>query len=208
MFYKATPESPRMFENDLIDGFSRIPAWTVAALYVPATAVFLGISVSQGVSPWWVPVQFLLGWVAWSLLEYWLHRTLFHWIPKASWGEAFHFYLHGVHHKWHQDKLRLVMPPAVSLSLAVFFFGLTWMVGAVASPWVSPTWIWAFFAGLVFGYMFYDLMHYYLHHFKPHGRMMKALRHHHMAHHHNARFQEKKFGVSFTFWDHVFGTYE
>lgn len=208
MFYKATPESPRMFENDFIDGFSRIPAWTVAALYVPGTLAFLAGGWWAGASIPAMGLQFAAGWVVWTLMEYWLHRTLFHWIPKASWGEAFHFYLHGVHHKWHQDKLRLVMPPAVSLFLAVIVFSSLWIVGRLLAPIADPTWVWAGFAGIMFGYMFYDLCHYYLHHFKPWGAAAKALRKHHMAHHHNARFKEKKFGVSTTVWDHVFGTYE
>ena len=42
MFYKATEESPRMFENDFVDGFSRIPWWMVPAVFVPISAGLLG----------------------------------------------------------------------------------------------------------------------------------------------------------------------
>ena len=34
-----------------------------------------------------------------------------------------HFIIHGVHHDHPNDKLRLVMPPAVSIPLAALFFG-------------------------------------------------------------------------------------
>ena len=81
-------------------------------------------------------------------------------------------------------------------------------VGALTSAWIDPSWVYGVFAGIVVGYMFYDLTHYYIHHAKPKNRVMLALRSHHNKHHHNARYADKKFGVSCTLWDHVFGTYE
>lgn len=197
-----------MFDNDFVDGFSRVPAWVVPAIYVPAVTAFIGVGWSLGVSAPGLALQFFAGWFVWSLMEYWLHRTLFHWIPDTAWGERFHFFLHGVHHTWHQDKLRLVMPPAASIGLGVVFFSLTWGVAQLTSPVMAATWIWAFFAGKMFGYMVYDLVHYYVHHFRPRTKMGKWLRKHHMAHHHNARYKELKFGVSTTLWDHVFRTYD
>ncbi|MCB9679511.1 MAG: sterol desaturase family protein [Alphaproteobacteria bacterium] len=207
MLYKATPESPRMFENDFIDGFSRIPAWVVPAIYVPAVTAFVAVGAWSGVGPLALAAQLAVGWLVWTLMEYWLHRTLFHWVPDTSWGESFHFYLHGVHHTWHLDKLRLVMPPAVSISLGIAFFSVAWGVAQALAPWLDPTWVWAYFAGKMLGYMVYDLAHYYVHHFTPRTRVGKLLRKHHMAHHHNARFHDRKYGVSTTLWDHVFGTY-
>ncbi len=173
--------SPRMFESDLVDAFSRVPYWIVPLVYVPVISASCYAAVAvEGLSVPGLALTFSLGWVAWTLMEYWLHRTLFHWVPPVSWGEQFHFVLHGVHHDWYRDRLRLVMPPAASLA-----------VGAV-----------------MFGYLAYDMIHYYVHHGKPTTRVMLALRSHHSKHHHNPRFQEKKYGVSTTVWDHVFGTYE
>src|SRR6476646_4097440 len=100
-----------MFESDVIDVFSRIPAWVVPAIYVPMVLGLLGYGAFVGVGAGPLALQFAVGWFAWTLLEYWLHRTVFHWVPDAPWGEQFHFYLHGVHHKWFTDKYRLVMPP-------------------------------------------------------------------------------------------------
>lgn len=206
---RASPESPRMFQSDLVDFFSRIPAWVVPLLYLPTVAALVGWARFQlGVS--WVAVgaQVFAGYLVWTLMEYWLHRTLFHWVPKAPWGERFHFYVHGVHHQWFQDKYRLVMPPAVSLSLAVVVFsslyGVAWLLAGVT----DPSWAWGAFAGIVLGYTIYDCTHYYIHHHKPVTAIGRALRSHHNKHHHNPKYAEKKFGVSITVWDHVFGTYE
>ena len=204
----ASPESPRMFESDFIDFFSRIPAWVVPAIYVPTVLAFSAYGVWAGASMSGVAAQFLAGWFVWTLMEYWLHRTVFHWVPDASWGERFHFYLHGVHHKWFTDKYRLVMPPAASIAVGVVVFGSIYGIGRLLSAMIAPTWMYGAFAGIAFGYMVYDCTHYYIHHFKPGTAVGRALRSHHNKHHHNPKYAEKKFGVSTTLWDHVFRTYE
>lgn len=196
--FKATPESPRMFESDFIDAFSRVPWYVVPILYVPIISGFLYV----GLGPKGLPLlpsigAFAAGLFVWSLTEYWLHRTLFHWVPKTSWGPRMHFLLHGVHHEWVNDRMRLVMPPAASLGLGVLFFALWW---AVMGVWAFP-----FFAGKMLGYLCYDMIHYYVHHGRPSSRVMKRLKAHHMNHHHNK--EGRKYGVSSTLWDHVFRTY-
>jgi dihydroceramide fatty acyl 2-hydroxylase len=209
MWWKATPESPRMFESDLVDAFSRVPWYFVPLLYVPVILGCVAWSVTvAGASPAVVGAQVFGGWVVWTLLEYWLHRTLFHWVPDAPWGERFHFLLHGVHHTWYQDRYRLVMPPAASLSVAVVVWAMLWGVAELASPVLAPSWRFGLFAGITLGYTVYDCTHYYIHHAKPKSRIGLALRAHHNKHHHNAKYKDKKFGVSITVWDHVFGTFE
>lgn len=203
--FKATPESPRMFESDFVDAFSRIPAWIVPVVFAPVVAGLLWASVAWGQAAWWaIPLQFAVGFFVWTFTEYWLHRTLFHWEPKTSWGPRFHYLVHGVHHDWFKDKLRLVMPPAASLSLGAVFLAMYWGLAQLAAPVMDPGWVWAFYAGKVTGYVNYDLTHYYIHHFKPKTAFHKQLRRHHNNHHHAN--PDRKFGVSFMFWDRVFGT--
>lgn len=196
--FAATPTSPPMFKNKFLDAFSRVPWFLVPIIYVP---VILGLF-GYGLSSLHLPIVasvglYLAGWFVWSFTEYWLHRTLFHWVPATSWGPRFHFFLHGVHHDYVDDHLRLVMPPAASLALGVVFFGLWYTLLGV--------WAFPFFAGKVSGYLAYDMIHYYVHHGKPSSKVMKRLRAHHMNHHHNK--DGRKFGVSATVWDHVFRTY-
>ncbi len=201
--------SPRMFESDLVDAFSRVPYWIVPLVYVPVISASCYAAVAvEGLSVPGLALTFSLGWVAWTLMEYWLHRTLFHWVPPVSWGEQFHFLLHGVHHDWYRDRLRLVMPPAASLAVGAVVLAALSLVARMLAPLLDDRWVYGAFAGIVFGYLVYDMIHYYVHHGKPTTRVMLALRSHHSKHHHNPRFQEKKYGVSTTVWDHVFGTYE
>lgn len=194
---KASPESPRMFESDFADYFSRTHPAVVPILFVPAVGMLLAwsalglkLSAAQNVA------LAAAGLVSWTLVEYWLHRLFFHWQPRAWWGDRMHFLVHGVHHRWPTDKYRLVMPPAVSITLFVLFLALWYgLLGRFG---------WAFHAGFVSGYMFYDLTHYYLHHFQPKSAYGKRLKRHHMLHH----FQrdDANFGVSVRFWDLIFGT--
>lgn len=143
----------------------------------------------------------VIGFVLWTLTEYWLHRTFFHWVPPGKWGERMHFLVHGVHHNWPKDKYRLVMPPAVNITLYFIFLGLFYgLFSLVGVPGIT----WGFHAGFVLGYVFYDCTHYWLHHYNPKSKYWLRLKKNHMLHH----FQDpdSRFGVSNMIWDRVFGT--
>ncbi len=189
-----------MFESRLIDRFSRTHFSIVPIIYVPVVTAMLVYSVrSVGLTPSSTAGLFVLGAITWTLTEYWLHRTFFHWKPNASWGHRLHFLVHGVHHDWPRDRFRLVMPPAASIAVYLAFLSL------FAILWKSR--VWAFHAGFTAGYMAYDLLHYAIHHGNLKSPWMKALRRHHLIHHSPRRGRACKFGVSSTLWDHVFGTY-
>ena len=189
-----------MFESRFIDQFSRTHWSMVPILFVPAMFACLYIGVArEGVGWAGTLLSMLGGFLTWTLTEYWLHRLLFHWEPPGKFGERMHFVLHGVHHKWPRDRLRLVMPTMVSIGLFWVFLG-TWLL-------LFGRYAYTFHAGFAIGYMFYDLSHYYMHHGKPRWNWLKELRKHHMVHHSPKEDHETKFGVSTTLWDHVFGTY-
>lgn len=195
---KPTLDSPRMFESDLVDFFSRTHPVVVPVLFVPAVSWLLWYSIaSVGLSAGTAGALFVAGFIAWTFTEYWLHRTFFHWIPAARFGDRMHFLIHGVHHDWPKDKYRLVMPPAVSVSLFCFFLTLFFFV-------FGRTYAWAFHAGFVSGYTFYDMTHYYVHHYNPKSKYFLQLKKHHMLHH--FKDHSTRFGVSSRLWDRLFGT--
>ena len=105
--------------------------------------------------------------------------------------------IHGVHHDHPNDPLRLVMPPAASVPLAVLFALVFWLVLG------DDLWM-PFTGGFLAGYLIYDELHYHLHHRAPTTRLGRGLRELHMRHH----FQddERGFGISAPYWDRVFGT--
>jgi sterol desaturase/sphingolipid hydroxylase (fatty acid hydroxylase superfamily) len=108
-----------------------------------------------------------------------------------------HWIIHGVHHDHPNDPRRLVMPPIVSVPLAVCFAALFYGVAGLPNGWGVG-------AGFFAGYLFYDMLHYSLHHARPRSRLGRYLHQAHMRHH----FQDDKtgFGVSVPWWDVVFGT--
>jgi sterol desaturase/sphingolipid hydroxylase (fatty acid hydroxylase superfamily) len=195
---KATPESPKMFESDFIDFFSRTHWAVVPVLWVPVSLAMLWHSIAHvGLGVLAALGLFFAGIVAWTLSEYWLHRSFFHWQPPGKWGERLHFLVHGVHHNWPRDKYRLVMPPAVSIALYFIFLGIWWLV-------FGPRYVWAWHAGYVMGYVYYDVTHYYIHHFNPKSAYGRRLKKNHMLHHFEDH--DSRYCVSNMLWDGVFGT--
>ncbi len=202
---RATSESPKMFESDFVDFFSRTPWYMIPIVWVPIALGFIGWGVvSLGVAPQWIPLQMLSGWIAWTIAEYWLHRVVFHWEPDHAYGKRFHFIIHGVHHTWMDDPFRLVMPPAVSFILAIIFFSMFKGIAVLTATWFAPTWIFACFGAFVLGYVNYDVTHYAVHHMKLKSKRLIRIRAHHMNHHFNN--PDRKFGFTVLIWDKVFRT--
>ena len=71
---------------------------------------------------------FLIGVFVWTFTEYLMHRFVFHYEPSSPEMERIFFLFHGVHHAQPQCKTRLVMPPIVSIPLALVFYGLFYLV--------------------------------------------------------------------------------
>ena len=188
--------SPPMFQSRLLDRFTRVHPVVPVLIYAPVIVFMLVLAVDR--DGWWDTVGLaLFGYVLWTLFEYWLHRIVFHFEPEDGFGAKVHWMIHGVHHDHPNDPLRLVMPPAASIPLAIIVVGGIWVAaGSVHAPAIA--------AGFLFGYIVYDEIHYALHHHNPSTRLGKRLRELHMRHH----FQddEKGFGISAPYWDLVFRT--
>ena len=105
---RSPSDSPRIFENNLLDRFSRIDHRVPMVVYGPIVAVLAVWSLLHAGAA--VTVGGLLGgYVFWTLVEYFGHRYIFHWEPPGKLGARLHFLIHGVHHIYPSDPLRLVM---------------------------------------------------------------------------------------------------
>jgi dihydroceramide fatty acyl 2-hydroxylase len=186
-----------MFESDFLDLFSRTHPIVVPILYVPAAAVAFVWSMTRSGQSFVATLGLsVAGFLFWSLVEYWLHRLVFHWQMPTRIGARIHFLIHGVHHQWPRDKYRLVFPPGASIPLYLLFMALFRVTLGRAG--------WGVLSGFVVGYMFYDLTHYFLHHITPRTAYGRRLRRNHMLHH--FKTPSVRFGVSNMVWDRVFGT--
>jgi sterol desaturase/sphingolipid hydroxylase (fatty acid hydroxylase superfamily) len=136
----------------------------------------------------WVPA-FAAGLLAWTLVEYIAHRVFLHHTPVLA-------ALHEEHHR----------RPSAMIGTPI------WISGALLGGTVLA--LWALLgvdlasgvgAGLVAGYLWYMVVHHTSHHTRPDpaSYLYRAKRRHGL-HHHGRR--PGNFGVTTSFWDHVFRT--
>uniref|UniRef100_A0A914MGW7 Fatty acid hydroxylase domain-containing protein n=1 Tax=Meloidogyne incognita TaxID=6306 RepID=A0A914MGW7_MELIC len=127
---------------------------------------------------------FMFGILFWTLMEYSLHRFIFHWHPNPNSKQqlTLHFFI---------NKDRLVFPPAAALIIVGLFYNFYRFIASIS--------------GKLTGYIIYDLIHYYLHHGTPEAN---SKWHKRKIYHHNHHFKDSQsgFGISTTLWDYVFGT--
>jgi 4-hydroxysphinganine ceramide fatty acyl 2-hydroxylase len=196
--YKGGKSAP-LFGN-FLEPLSLTPWWVVPSIWVPAVIYVTSIA-SQGLSPVATAGYWVFGLFFWTLIEYVMHRFLFHidgYLPDNRVGITLHFLLHGIHHYLPMDKYRLVMPPTLFVALATPFWKFAQSV--IFWDWYGAT---AAYAGGVFGYVLYDMTHYFLHH-ENLPLWYKQLKKYHLQHH--FLDYELGFGVTSKFWDDIFGT--
>ncbi|XP_039299693.1 fatty acid 2-hydroxylase-like, partial [Nilaparvata lugens] len=128
-----------------------------------------------------------VGLCVWPLVEYSIHRWLFHACPPSASRLliTLHFGVHGLHHKAPFDTRRLLFPPAPALSLAALAYlvvrtaSSASLAAAVAAPLAT-----AVLAGALTGFLGYDLTHFYLHTGSPApGSRLYRLKRRHNQHH-------------------------
>lgn len=187
-----------MFKYGWMEFFSKVHFSVPLIIYIPVISYFLYQSIFDPNMGTGTLVGLLVaGAVAWTATEYFLHRFVFHYHPTSAWGKRLHFIMHGVHHDYPNDSMRLVLPPSVSIPLAIlFYFLFNALLGAsLAAP---------FYAGFVAGYLVYDMIHYAVHHADIKSKWFIELKTHHLKHH--FKDPDKGYGVSSKIWDKIVGT--
>lgn len=195
---EALDASPRLFESDLLDKLSRVHHLTPVFVYVPIILALTAWSLTFN-SVGAVLLGLVIGYLCWTLTEYFGHRYLFHTVFPLPFGlgPRFQFLIHGVHHIYPNDPLRLVMPPLLSGPIMLIALAITRLL-------FSASFSWPVLAGFITGYVIYDCVHFWTHHGQPKSHFAKLVKRLHMLHH--FRDSEKGFGVHAIWWDYVFGT--
>lgn len=140
--------------------------------------------------------MFPLGMLLFTLVEYLIHRFLFHFNAKSEVELRLQYQIHGVHHEFPRDKDRLVMPPILSILLAALFGSVFYLLLGKTG--------WIMFAGFLSGYSTYLTIHYSVHALRPPDNFLRVLWKHHSLHHYAS--VHAAFAVSMPLWDHLFGT--
>ncbi|KAI9032841.1 hypothetical protein CLU79DRAFT_728276 [Phycomyces nitens] len=205
-FYLEQVHKPRylphpaiFFGHPLLEPFTKTAWYMVPSIWFPYVAYQLSQSLIY-LRPALTFSFFGLGIFIWTLLEYILHRFLFHLddlLPEHQIAYLLHFSLHGFHHYLPMDRLRLVVPPALFVVLAIPFVSLGFALFPIGIAH-------AIVAGAIFGYVLYDITHYYLHHAKIATAYLRDMKKYHLAHHY--KDFEAGYGITSKFWDYCFST--
>ncbi|XP_058980888.1 uncharacterized protein LOC101893509 [Musca domestica] len=202
--HKPVDRPLRLFGPWYLEMCTKTPWWVVPAFWIP---VITALIYNQFQEPFanrdilkitFLSLYFVMGILLWTLLEYVLHRHVFHMQMVGNpspWLCTFHFMIHGLHHKVPFDPMRLVFPPLPAVILCLFFYTPLSLI--FPQPRVL-------LAGSLLGYLGYDMIHYYLHYGNPSLKQLYFMKRYHYQHH--FAHQDLGYGVSNPLWDFVFKT--
>ncbi|KAK7794173.1 hypothetical protein R5R35_005372 [Gryllus longicercus] len=197
----------RLFESDFVEKMTVTPWYLIPIIWIPLDVLLLYKGYSDTKQyfedtylPPWVLFCFASGFLLWTLLEYSIHRWLFHLHPPDTSPRliTFHFLMHGLHHKVPFDESRLLIPPAPAAIVVVILYCLFYSI--------LPLWMMHYFvAGILAGYVVYDLTHFYLHYGSPRpNTFFYHMKRYH--NHHHFTEPDNGYGISCDIWDRVFRT--
>jgi dihydroceramide fatty acyl 2-hydroxylase len=173
--------------------FTKTPPWLPYLVIGPIVIAILATETWSARSV----VLLVIGALVWSLVEYAMHRFLFHARATSENARAVLLLVHGHHHVWPDDRWRIAATPIQFGSLALLLDGVFELALDRASADVA-------FAGAMIGYLAYEAVHYHAHHGRARDGILGALRRHHMLHHHDD--PRSRWGIGSPLWDWVFRT--
>jgi sterol desaturase/sphingolipid hydroxylase (fatty acid hydroxylase superfamily) len=184
----ATPILERLSRTHILVPVAIFLAYALTLLFWSVVNTSLSAVTTGGI--------FLAGVMAFTWVEYNVHRYIFHIEPTSALKTRFQYVIHGVHHEFPKDKYRLAMPPLLSITIATILLLLFRIImGDLA---------FAFMPGFLTGYAAYLSVHYMVHAYPPPKNFLKVLWVNHAIHHYkDGNFV---FGVSSPLWDYIYRT--
>jgi sterol desaturase/sphingolipid hydroxylase (fatty acid hydroxylase superfamily) len=179
-----------------------IKGWRKLAPFYFYTAVVLLLAAAargNGPSRSAILILFLFGFLTWGLVEYVLHRFVFHLDATPIFGRKFVYAAHLTHHENPKETDYLFANLQISLPIAMAYWLLAW---AVLGTWRAASYL---FIGLVAGYFCYEWLHFLAHHGRSRLPLFRYLRKYHLLHHY--RTPALRFGVTSPVFDLLFGTF-
>jgi dihydroceramide fatty acyl 2-hydroxylase len=199
---QANTDAPRItiYRRPVLGAFlvSSSPLKSYVTAVLPISALLLAAIPGLGV------LEFLAGFafgvIQWTLLEYVIHRWIYHRLRRRilrNLVDSFH-----AHHHSHMDDPQvmnagpLLVYPALGLAGLVdgLLFGMRPDVTA------------AILLGTTWAYAFYEWVHFRIHQKPERGGYLAWIQRYHLHHHY--RSANSCYGNTSSLWDHVFGTYD
>lgn len=137
----------------------------------------------------WMIALAACGLLAWTAMEYALHRFVLHGLePFRSW--------HAEHHR--RPTALICAPTLLSGTLIALLVFLPLLM--LSNLWIAC----ALTLGVLIGYLLYAITHHATHHWHAVNPWLKRIKRWHATHHHLE--MAGYYGVTSSFWDHVFGS--
>lgn len=197
---EVTPKNKgtkQLFKNPVLEKLTRTHISVPLIIFFTYAAALLYWSITHTeLNPLLTTTLFFVGWLAFTWVEYNVHRYVFHMHAHTEKRKELQYTLHGVHHEYPKDKERLAMPPVLSITIATVLLLLLRLV--------MGDFVFAFLPGFLVGYASYLGVHYMVHACQPPKNFLKALWVNHSIHHY--KDGEIVFGVSSPLWDYIYGT--
>lgn len=171
-----------------------------AFFYTALVACLIVITSGEGFSWRRDLVLIGLGVLSWMLIEYALHRFVFHFDARSVFGKKLLYAAHISHHENPRGTNEFVSSLVLSLPIATAYLLLAWFATGSLH---AATYL---FAGVAAGYFCYEWLHFQAHHRRPRLRIFKYLRKYHLLHHHET--PERRFGVTSPLFDVLLGTFK
>lgn len=131
------------------------------------------------------------GWLTWTFIEYYNHRFRMH--SNRDHSKIIGYELHMMHHH-HPTEIKITATNRIFL-----FFGNIVLIFLCI---LFKNWI-IVLTGIYTGFVIYTLMHWFLHQ-KVSAKLVPEVHQFHI--HHHCKHPDKCFGVTVTWWDHLFDT--
>ena len=186
-----------LFQSKWVEGLTRTHIAAPLTVFGIISSVLIYIGFTRfALSAGQLVGLFFAGLLFFTLIEYVMHRFVFHIPANTPKREKFAYAVHGVHHDYPKDKDRLAMPLILSIPLSGVFFLVYYAI--------MDVYAFGFLPGFLIGYSSYLWVHYMVHAFRVPNNAFKILWVHHGIHHYKE--PERAFGVSSPFWDQIFRT--
>jgi len=200
--YLAKQKSIRLYESNLREFITTSHHFTPFIIFIPVCLYFIGETIyfiSNGglEKPLFIIPLALVAICIWTLMEYFIHRFIFHFETKSKSIEKMLYLIHWAHHDYPDDTKRLVVPPIVTIPAGFLLYGLSYLL--LGRVYAAP-----FFSALLTAYLIYDWCHFASHHLNYKNKLFQMMKKHHLRHH--FKDTDNAFGFTTDLWDRLFNT--
>ena len=144
-------------------------------------------------------VLLVSGLFSWGLIEYVLHRFVFHYDASSELGRKIVYAVHLSHHDNPDSRGQIFASLVISAPVAAAYLLLARFT---TGSWRAVAYL---FTGLLVGYFYYEWLHFRSHHRRAKLRFVRYLTKYHLLHHYQT--PGLRFGVSSPLFDILFGTF-